>query len=48
MEGGFDWLKSLGMIPARYLPSVIAIVLGWAMFDPAGFGTFLKTIADNT
>lgn len=41
-EGGFDWVKLLGSLPARYLPSVVALLLGWAMFDPTGFGTFIR------
>jgi hypothetical protein len=41
-EGGVDWIAILGKLPARYLPSVIAIVLGLAMYDPGTFGSFLS------
>jgi hypothetical protein len=36
-SNGFDWQKILALLPIRYLPSVITILLGYAMFDPAGF-----------
>lgn len=34
---GFDWAGLIGKLPARYLPSAVSILLGYAMFDPAGF-----------
>jgi hypothetical protein len=34
---GIDLPGFLGKVPARYLPSVVMIILGWAMYDPTSF-----------
>lgn len=35
--GGIDWPAILARLPVRYLPSVVAILIGYALYDPAHF-----------
>jgi hypothetical protein len=41
---GFDLPGWLAKLPARYLPSVGAILLGWAMYNPESFADTLKKL----
>lgn len=47
-SGGFDLPGWLAKLPARYLPSVGAILLGWAMYDPASFAETLKKLGGGS
>jgi hypothetical protein len=47
-SGGFDLPGWLAKLPARYLPSVGAILLGWAMYDPASFADTLKKLGGGS